>query len=154
MGKLAQCIKRHRSTIWALHSKVEALACCKALCPACYQMEIPTHYHGRPVCLGATFTGPHTLLLTTQWGAVTSIVAIDTEQAGNAAKAPVALTPVDTSAPGAASWSLLGVSGGMAVAARAAPDSPTDIYVAQLPVSASMSRSCQSYSRLPVMPVL
>eukprot|EP00198_Chlamydomonas_reinhardtii_P011561 XP_001700898.1 acylaminoacyl-peptidase [Chlamydomonas reinhardtii] len=67
------------------------------------------------------------------WGAVTSIVAIDTEQAGNAAKAPVALTPVDTSAPGAASWSLLGVSGGMAVAARAAPDSPTDIYVAQLP---------------------
>ncbi|KAG2430962.1 hypothetical protein HXX76_009928 [Chlamydomonas incerta] len=79
------------------------------------------------------FIGPHTLLLTTQWGAVTSIVALDTEQAGSAAKAPIPLTPVDTSAPGAASWSLLGVAGGIAVAARAAPDSPTDVYVAKLP---------------------
>ncbi|KAG2444971.1 hypothetical protein HYH02_008843 [Chlamydomonas schloesseri] len=79
------------------------------------------------------FVGPRTLLLNTQWGAVNSIVAVDTEQAGSAAKAPVPLTPVDASAPGAASWSLLGVSGGLAVASRAAPDSPTDIYVAQLP---------------------
>ncbi|KAG2495995.1 hypothetical protein HYH03_005919 [Edaphochlamys debaryana] len=77
------------------------------------------------------FVGPSTLLLNTQWGSVTAIAALDTSAPGPAG--PVPLTPVDASAPGAASWSLLGTAPGLAVAARAAPDGPTSLYVARLP---------------------
>lgn len=103
------------------------------LCPT------PTPYHPRPPLP----PGPSTLLLNTQWGAVSAIAAVDVapSPAGAARPPPVPLTPVDASAAGAASWSLLAATGGVAVAARAAPDGPTELYVAQLPVRALATRA-------------
>ncbi len=81
--------------------------------------------------------GPSTLLLTSQWGAVNAVVAVDASPRPDGSEAaPVPITSVDAAAPDAASWALLAVAGGVALASRAGPDCPTELYAAQLPASA------------------
>ncbi|GIL58038.1 hypothetical protein Vafri_13236 [Volvox africanus] len=84
------------------------------------------------------FVGPSTLLVNTQWGAVNAVMAVDTSAAAVAAgvspPAPTPLTPVEPGSPLYGNWSLVGVAGGLVVASRVAPDTPAELYVAEVPV--------------------
>ncbi|GIL78158.1 hypothetical protein Vretimale_7528 [Volvox reticuliferus] len=82
------------------------------------------------------FVGPSTLLVNTQWGAVSAIAAVDTSPGGES-RAPAALTPVEPGATLYGNWSLVGVAGGLVLASRVAPDTPAELYVAEVPADPS-----------------
>ncbi|GIL58036.1 hypothetical protein Vafri_13236 [Volvox africanus] len=64
-------------------------------------------------------------------------MAVDTSAAAVAAgvspPAPTPLTPVEPGSPLYGNWSLVGVAGGLVVASRVAPDTPAELYVAEVP---------------------